>query len=120
MIPSKKELDKLIAKYQEEADKNYRNYQETGMSRYERAQHKAEDLADTLRMAAHAADDHQKRLYYQTEIHNWAALARKIKEDYSKPEPSNQRLVTMLINEILAVARLDGLIPKEETFHGTE
>lgn len=120
MVLNGKELTALIDKYNEEAEKNYRNYQETGMSRYERAQHKAEDLADTLRVAAKAMDDHQKRLHYQTSIHNWAALALKIKEELSMQELSDQKLVTMLLNEIIAVARMDGLCPKEETYHGTE
>lgn len=55
---SKDELEKLAAKYQDKADRAYRNYQETGVSRYDRERRNAEDMAEALRAAANAAEEH--------------------------------------------------------------
>lgn len=58
MLQSKDELGKLAAKYQEKADRAYDNYQATGMPRYDRERRNAEDMAEALRAAANAADEH--------------------------------------------------------------
>ena len=55
---SKAELGKLAARYQEKADRAYQNYQETGISRYDRERRNAEDLAEALRAAANASEEH--------------------------------------------------------------
>lgn len=102
MVLKGKQLDDLIAKYEVEADKNWRNYQDTGLSRYERAQHKAEDLADTLKVARDASEDHNKMLQYRWIITKWAAM---LKEDHEKAQTVRK--------EIIAYARLEGLIGQE-------
>ena len=56
---SREELGKLAAKYQEKADRAFQNYQETGISRYDRERRNAEDLTEALRAAANAAEEHQ-------------------------------------------------------------
>lgn len=99
-------LQSLIDKYDAEAEKNYNNYQATGCSRYERAQHKAEDLADTLRVAMNHVDEHAKLGFYQAQLHNFAVQARNIKE------PGEAR---PLVQAILAVAQMENLIRREET-----
>ena len=58
MLQSKEDLGKLAARYQEKADRAFRNYQETGISRYDRDYRNAEDMADAFRAAANAAEDH--------------------------------------------------------------
>ena len=55
---SKAELGTLAARYQEKADRAYQNYQETGISRYDRERRNAEDLAEALRAAANASEEH--------------------------------------------------------------
>jgi hypothetical protein len=55
---SKEDLAKLAARYQEKADRAYQNYQETGISRYDRERRSAEDLAEALRAAANADEEH--------------------------------------------------------------
>ena len=57
---SKAELGKLAARYQEKADRAFMNYQETGIPRYDRERRNAEDLAEALRAAANAAEDHER------------------------------------------------------------
>lgn len=80
MVLKGKKLEKVIAKYDDEAARNYRNYQESGISRYERQQHKAEDLADTLRVALNAVDEHTKLGFYRGQLHHFASQARAIKD----------------------------------------
>ena len=58
MLLGKAELGKLAARYQEKADRAYQNYQETGISRYDRERRNAEDLAEALRAAANASEEH--------------------------------------------------------------
>lgn len=55
---SKDELAKMAEKYQAKADTAYRNYQETGISRYDRERRNNEDLADALSAAANSAEEH--------------------------------------------------------------
>lgn len=55
---SKEELGKLAAKYQDKANRAYQNYQATGISRYDRERRNAEDMAEALRAAASAAEEH--------------------------------------------------------------
>lgn len=106
MVLNGKELSALIEKYEDEAQKNYRNYQETGMSRYERAQHKAEDLADTLKVALGAVAEHQKLCYYRGQLHHIASAARRVKD------PGEAQHI---LTSIIAIAEMDGLIGKENT-----
>ena len=54
---SKAELEVLTEKYEAKAERAYQNYQETGISRYDRERRNAEELADAMRMAAQASDD---------------------------------------------------------------
>ena len=55
---SEKELEKLIAKYQQQADAAEEAYQETGAKRYYTTHCTNQDLADALRMALSAKADH--------------------------------------------------------------
>lgn len=51
---SKAELDALVEKYEAKAARAYQNYQETGITRYDREHRNADDLASAMRMAASA------------------------------------------------------------------
>ena len=57
---SKAELEVLTEKYEAKAERAYQNYQETGISRYDRERRNAEELADAMRMAAQASDDYSQ------------------------------------------------------------
>lgn len=72
MVLEKEKLDKLIDRYDQKAEKAYRNYQETGMQRYQTEQHNNEDLADTLRIALSAHDDHMKLATMTAAVVNYA------------------------------------------------
>ncbi len=65
---NKDELGRLAARYQVKADRAYMNYQETGISRYDRERRNNEDMAEALRMAISAADDHMVLGHLRAEI----------------------------------------------------
>ena len=68
MIVPKETLKKMIDQADQKAEQAYMNYQETGIRRYEREYQKAEDLADALRMALSAYDDHTKLVALKAEL----------------------------------------------------
>lgn len=71
------ELAKLAAYWDAKAQRAYDAYQETGVSRYDRERRKAEDLADALRIALNASDDHFKAVYLKSELADIACLAER-------------------------------------------
>lgn len=105
MVLTGKQLQDLIDKYDADARKNERNYMETGMSRYQTAWHKAEDLVDTLRAAQNAVEEHNKLLHYRSQISMLAAQARRC-DDPGAAGP--------LLDWIISLAVSDGLIQKED------
>lgn len=98
-------LQAAIDKYDAEAQKNYYNYQATGCGRYERAQHKAEDLADTLRVALNHVDEHAKLGYLQGQLHYFAIQARKVQ---------GQEEAQKLLESIVSLAQMENLIRRED------
>ena len=106
---TKEELIALADKHQEKADKAYKNYQETGITRYSRDYRNSEDLA-ALRMAANAEEDHRSLTSLRVDISrvaSSAAAAERAAEDLKLSR------MTAVIKELLAVARLHGLIGDE-------
>ena len=71
----RKELEKLATKYQDKADRAYRDYQETGITRYDRERRNAEDLAEALRAALNASEEHQALGHLRAEFAWLANLA---------------------------------------------
>lgn len=107
---TKEELSALADKHQEKADKAYQNYQATGASRYDRERYKNEDLADALRMAAYAADDHMALVSLRCDI---AGVVRKAKEALAwKGEGQEQRdaAIEKALRELLAVASVHKIV----------
>ena len=72
---TKDKLEKLAEQYQRKADAAYENYQETGITRYNTARRNNEDMADALRMAAAAKDDHDKMICLRHELYQLATKA---------------------------------------------
>lgn len=59
----KKKLMELAERYQRKADTAFQNYQETGITRYDTARRNNEDMAEALRMAASAKEDHDRMIH---------------------------------------------------------
>ena len=77
MLLSKERLGTLADRYQGKADRAYQNYQETGISRYDWERRNAEDLADALRAAANASEEHESLGFLRAEIVWYAGKADK-------------------------------------------
>lgn len=105
-MPSKAELDKLIAKFEKEYDTAFMTYQETGITRYETKARRAEDMADALIMARDAAENHDRLLSYRSALYGWAIKARALLKSGDSADG--------LLKEIVSFARLQGLIGKED------
>ena len=103
---NKNELEKLIAKYDQQADKAYQDYQATGLTRYDTARRKAEDLADALRMALTAEDDHNRLIALRCAVSEWAGTIQRLK---SIPEKGKSVETNLLLKAILSTARMHGL-----------
>ena len=107
---TKTELEKLAEQYQQKADKAYYDYQETGITRYDTARRKNEDMAEALRMAAAAKDDHEKLIHLRASV---SALAGKAESVRYAAEGQQEARMKDIVNELLSLARLSGLIHTE-------
>lgn len=74
---NKQQIDKMIVLWQNKADNAYMRYQDTGIARYDRERRIAEDVADALRIAANAADEHLAFLNLKTEVLSLAVRAER-------------------------------------------
>lgn len=102
---TEEKLYAMAEKYQSKADRAYQTYQETGITRYDRERRNAEELADALRMAASAADEHTQLIGLRAELYSLAVRAQRVDDDPVKLEALRQSL--------LAVARVYNLIRGE-------
>ncbi len=109
MKMDKKELCKLADRYQAKADRAYASYQETGLVRYDRERCNNEDLADALRMAASAADDHAALVSMRGAVCAWAYQAQALEQI---PEDQREDKTRRLLSNIAALARVWGLVGK--------
>lgn len=108
---SRDELEKLAEKYQAQADAAAQNYQETGISRYSNAAYKKEHLAEALRMAAAAADEHHAYIAMKAQMCNfiWRAKMSACSESQEKRD----ELAQALIRDLVSYGQLTGLIGKD-------
>lgn len=97
----KKWIEKEIEALAEKEDKNFRNYQETGIQRYQREYRKAQDLGDALRMALNAADEHLALYNLRAEIQMEAFTADRLLHT-ATPKPED---VKKLLKNIVTTAK---------------
>ena len=101
----KAELEVLAKKYAVKADKAFQNYQETGISRYSREYHNAEELFYAFQAAAQAAEEHAALLGMQTVMHNLAGRAQKA---------DTEEKAKAVLEELVSYARMMGLAQEEK------
>lgn len=106
-----KELEAMIERYDAKAETAYRNYQETGMSRYDRERTRNEDLADALRMALNAADDHSAAVDLRCNLVDLGHRAQVVLRDCDAMLPD---AVEKLLRDVAASATARGLIKRDE------
>lgn len=100
------ELEVLAEKYQARADRAYKNYHETGLSRYDRDRRNNEELADIARIAATAADDHNRLIHMRASLASLAAEAKRIPHTADDQKPA---ALEQLRKNILSTASLMGV-----------
>lgn len=85
--------------------KAYRNYQETGISRYNRDQRNAEELANAFRAAANAVEEHEELIGMRGELCLLANRAQKA---------DTEEKARAVLKELVSYARMMGLVREEE------
>lgn len=98
----KAELEALAEKYAARAEKAY---QETGISRYSREYHNAEELFYAFQAAANAAEEHAVLIGMQTVMHNLAGRAQKA---------DTEEKARAVLEELVSHARMMGLAQEEK------
>lgn len=96
----KKTLEALAERYQKRADHAFENYQETGIKRYDTERNNMEDLADALRMAANAADEHAEYTNMRGSLAGFVNAAQNIK--CTTEQDDRVKLVDKLVEDLLA------------------
>lgn len=104
---SKAELEALAEKYEAKAARAFQNYQETGISRYDREHRNADDLASAMRMAAQASDDYNSLSYLRVEVSLMAGAARTA---MSEPEEKRSEAMEVVLKDLVSMAVRKGLI----------
>jgi len=104
----KEELLKLADSFQKKADAAFENYQETGMSRYGNAYRRNEELADALRMAAGAADEHNAYIHMKGQMSNFASRAQMAST--ADTEEKRCELIDALVRDLVSFGRMFDLI----------
>lgn len=90
---SRGDIEDFIAKQQKISDRNYQNFQETGIQRYYSAHDKAEQMIDIARQALSAADDHQMCGTYRSELADYGNRAIRILHDNKVDDPDTVQLL---------------------------
>ena len=102
MILNDKELDKLIADYEKKSEEAYRNYQDTGYSRYWNTHRKYEDLADTLKVARDGKERYKQCVSLTSDIKQWAGTISQMPY-YSAERKEQETLI--ILNGIISRAK---------------
>lgn len=105
---NKEELLVLAEKFQAKADAAAENYQDSGLSRYGSAARRNEDIAEALRMAASAADEHSEYIGMKAQMSEFAYKAWMA--SIAQTEDGRNKAVDDLVKNLTAYGRLMGLI----------
>lgn len=108
---SKTELEALAEKYEAKASRAYQNYQETGITRYDRERRNAEDLASAMRMAASAERDYTKLVNIRGSV---SMLASKAQLALKEPEGKRESAMEKVLKDLVALAVMEGLVTDDE------
>lgn len=105
---TREELEKLADRYQRKADRAFESFQETGIKRYDTERNNAEDLADALRMAANAADEHHEYIGMRYDFAKCVWQAKEISIPGIKAEDKANK-VKELIENLIAYGNMMNL-----------
>ena len=100
----KEKLYKLAERYQNKADTAYNAYQETGITRYDTARRNNEDLAEAIRAAAAASDEHNELVHLR-------GMAQRAK---NSDEETKAIRLDVLMDSCISIGQLMGFLRREE------
>lgn len=103
---TRQEIEALAEKYQAKAERAYRNYQESGITRYDREYQNYDDLAVALRTAAESADNEQERIGLRVALSDLAYAAKKL-------EPGNREAVEQFTKRVISEAVARGIVKED-------
>lgn len=109
MAVSEKEMEKMIDKYQKRADAAEEAYQETGMQRYYTTYCTNQDLADALRIALSAKEEHEILHDMKSVLSKFASKGAAATSPFSS-EDEQVKLALTLAKELAEYGRRNGLI----------
>ena len=100
----------LAERWQAKADRAIDRYQEDGLARHNREWEQAQDLADALRIAAFAADDHDELISLRGAVYCLAVKAHAAVDALDAPDRAADRdILTDLARNVISTARLYGV-----------
>lgn len=107
---TKVEIVALAERWQAKADRAMARYQESGLARHNREREQAEDLAEALRIAANAADDHSKLIGLRCSLILLTNKSHAALNALDTPDRASDRdILTDLARNIISTARLYGV-----------
>ena len=107
---TKVELIALAERWQAKADRAMERYQEDGLARHNREREQAQDLADALRGAANAADDHSELISLRGAVYCLAVKAHAAVDALDAPDRASDRdILTDLARNVISTALLYGV-----------
>lgn len=107
---TKVEIVALAERWQTKADRAMERYQEDGLPRHNREREQAQDLADALRVAANAADDHSELISLRGAVYCLAVKAHAAVDALDAPDRASDRdILTDLARNVISTARLYGV-----------
>lgn len=108
---SKAELEVLAEKYEAKAARSFQNYQETGISRYDREYRNADSLASAMRMAANAEGTHTKLVNIRGSV---SMIASKAQSALKEMEDKREAAMEKVLKDLVALAVMEGLVTDDK------
>lgn len=107
---TKAEIAVLAEHWQAKADRAMDRYQEDGLPRHNREREQAQALADALRVAANAADDHSELIGLRCSLILLTNKSHAALNALDTPDRASDRdILTDLARNVISTARLYGL-----------
>ena len=107
---TKVEIAVLAEHWQDKAYRAMDRYQEYGLARHNREREQAQDLADALRVAANAADDHSELISLRGAVYCLAVKAHAALDALPATDRASDRdILTDLARNVISTARLYGV-----------
>ena len=97
---NRERIEKLCEQHRKKADRNFRNYQETGEPRYERESRTAEEIADALSIALNHVDEHDKYICLKIAVADLAHQADGLLHDGDRSKYGDhlQKLINLAVS----------------------